>query len=109
MTEEVKKVENEKKEEIENMKENEHELSLNKKNIESIMNEEMQLQQELDQKKNKIKINEQENKKYETDIFNNISVSNLLKKDYKKKKERKKHLFKNKKIFLKILKKLKKY
>jgi len=81
LTEEIAKVENEKKEEINSMKENEHELGLNKKNIESIMNEEMQLQQELDQKKNKIKINEQEIKKYETDIFNNISVCNQLKED----------------------------
>ena len=55
LQEEITKVENEKKEEINNMKENEHELTLNKKNIENIMNEEMQLQQELDQKKIKLK------------------------------------------------------
>ena len=92
ITEEISKVSNEKKDEINNMKENEHELSLNKKNIENIMNEEMQLQQELDHKKNKNKMTDQEIKKYETDIFNSISVCNQLKEDLKKKKQRKKNL-----------------
>ena len=108
ITEEIAKVTNEKKEEINNMKENEHELSLNKKNIESIMNEEMQLQKELDQKKNKIKINEQEIKKYETDIFNSISVCNQLKDDYKKKESKKKDLVKEQKEISKEIKEIKK-
>ena len=106
--EEITKVENEKKEEINNMKENEHELSLNKKNVESIMNEEMQLQQELDQKKNKIKISEQEIKKYETDIFNNISVCNQLKEDYKKKESKKKSLIQEQKEISNDIKEIKK-
>ena len=108
LTEEIAKVENEKKDEINSMKENEHELGLNKKNIESIMNEEMQLQQELDQKKNKIKINEQEIKKYETDIFNNISVCNQLKDDYKKKESKKKSLIQEQKEISKDIKEIKK-
>ena len=108
LTEEISKVENEKKEEISHMKENEHELSLNKKNIENIMNEEMKLQQELDQKKNKIKINEQEIKKYETDIFNSISVCNQLKEDYKKKESKKNTLMKEQNEISKDIKEIKK-
>ena len=92
LKDEIIKVENEKKNEINNMKENEKELSSNKKNIESIMKEEMELQKELDQKKNKIKITEDEIKKCETDIFNNISVSNQLKEDLKKKETKNKTL-----------------
>ena len=105
LTEEIKKVENEKKNEINDMKENEKELGKNKKNIESIMNEEMQLQKELDQKKNKIKITEDEIKKFESYIFNNISVANQLKDDLKKKKIKKSHYFQNKIHLLKISKK----
>ena len=45
------------------MKENEKELTNNKKNIENIMKEEMELQKELEQKKNKIKINDEDIKK----------------------------------------------
>ena len=108
ITEEITKVSNEKKDEINNMKENEHELSLNKKNIESIMNEEMQLQQELDHKKNKIKVTEQEIKKYETDIFNSISVCNQLKEDYKKKESKKKELIAEQKEISKEIKEIKK-
>lgn len=108
LKEEIVKVEQEKKDEINNMKENEHELSLNKKNIESIMNEEMQLQKELDQKKNKIKINEQEIKKYETDIFNNISVCNQLKEEYKKKDSKKRTLIQEQKDISKDIKEIKK-
>jgi structural maintenance of chromosome 1 len=51
LKEEIIKVENEKKNEISNMKENEKELGNSKKNVENIMNEEMALQKELDQKK----------------------------------------------------------
>ena len=94
LTEEIKKVENEKKNEINDMKENEKELGNNKKNIENIMKEEMELQKELDQKKNKIKIVEDDIKKCETDIFNNISVCNQLKEDLKKKESKKKALIK---------------
>ena len=108
ITEEISKVENEKKEEIIHMKENEHELGLNKKNIEKIMNEEMKLQQELDQKKNKIKINEKEIQKYETDIFNSISVCNQLKEDYKKKESKKNNLIKEQKDISKDIKEIKK-
>ena len=108
LTEEISKVEKEKKEEIANMKENEHELSLNKKNIENIMSEEMKLQQELDQKQNKIKINDQEINKYETDIFNSISVCNQLKEDYKKKESKKKTLVQEKKQISKEIKDVKK-
>ena len=108
LTEEISKVEKEKKEEISHMKENEHELSLNKKNIENIMNEEMKLQKELDQKKNKIKINEQEIKKYETDVFNSISVCNQLKEDYKKKESKKNTLIKEQKEISKDIKEIKK-
>ena len=108
LQEEITKVENEKKEEINNMKENEHELTLNKKNIENIMNEEMQLQQELDQKKNKIKISEQEIKKFETDIFNNISVCNQLKEGYKKKEAKKKSLIEEEKEISNDIKEIKK-
>ena len=82
LTEEIKKVENEK------------ELGNNKKNIENIMKEEMESQKELDQKKNKIKIVEDDIKKCETDIFNNISVCNQLKEDLKKKESKKKALIK---------------
>ena len=71
------------------------------------MNEEMQLQKELDQKKNKIKINEQEIKKYETDIFNSISVCNQLKDDYKKKESKKKDLVKEQKEISKEIKEIK--
>jgi chromosome segregation ATPase len=108
LTEEIKKVENEKKNEINEMKENEKELGKNKKNIESIMNEEMQLQKELDQKKNKIKIAEDEIKKCESDIFNNISVSNQLKEDLKKKESKKKTLISEQNTLTKDIKEIKK-
>ena len=105
--EEISKVEEEKKEEILNMKEKEYELSLKKKNIERIMSQEMKFQQELNQKQNKIKLNEQDIKKYETDIFNNISVFNQLKEDYKKKELKKKILVQAKKDISKDIKAIK--
>ena len=108
LKEQIKKVENEKKNEINEMKENERELGNNKKNIENIMKEELELQKDIDQKKNKIKINEQEIKKYETDIFNNISVSNQLKDDLKKKDSKKKSLLQEKLELSKEIKDLKK-
>ena len=108
LTEEIKKVENEKKNEINEMKENEKELGKNKKNVENIMNEEMQLQKELDQKKNKIKINEEEIKKCETDIFNNISITNQLKDDLKKKENKKNTLIQEQSSLSKDIKEIKK-
>ena len=108
LKDEIIKVENEKKNEINNMKENEKELSSNKKNIESIMKEEMELQKELDQKKNKIKITEDEIKKCETDIFNNISVSNQLKEDLKKKESKNKTLLQEQSELSKEIKEIKK-
>ena len=108
LIEEIKKVENEKKNEINEMKENEKELGKNKKNIESIMNEEMQLQKELGQKKNRIKITEDEIKKCESDIFNNISVSNQLKEDLKKKESKKKTLISEQNTLTKDIKEIKK-
>ena len=108
LKEEITKVENEKKTEINNMKENEKELGNNKKNIESIMSEEMQLQKELDQKKNQIKINEDEIKKCETNIFSNISISNQLKDDLKKKETKKKALIEEKTELSKDIKEIKK-
>ena len=108
LKDEIIKVENEKKNEISNMKENEKELSSNKKNIESIMKEEMELQKELDQKKNKIKITEDEIKKCETDIFNNISVSNQLKEDLKKKETKNKTLLQEQSELSKEIKEIKK-
>ena len=108
LKDEIIKVENEKKNEINNMKENEKELSNNKKNIESIMKEEMELQKELDQKKNKIKITEDEIKKCETDIFNNISVSNQLKEDLKKKESKNKTLLQEQSELSKDIKEIKK-
>ena len=108
LKDEIIKVENEKKNEISNMKENEKELSSNKKNIESIMKEEMELQKELDQKKNKIKITEDEIKKCETDIFNNISVSNQLKENLKKKESKNKTLLQEQSELSKEIKEIKK-
>ena len=108
LKEEITKVENEKKNEINNMKENEKELGNNKKNIENIMSEEMQLQKELDQKKNKIKFNEEEIKKCETDIFNNISVVNQLKDDLKKKETKKRALIQEQTELSKDIKEIKK-
>ena len=108
LTEEISKVEKEKKEEISIMKENEHELILKKKNIENIMSEEMKLLQELDQRQNIIKINEEEIKKYETDAFNSISVCNQLKEDYKKKESKRKSLIQEQKEISKEIKNIKK-
>jgi structural maintenance of chromosome 1 len=108
LKDEIIKVENEKKNEINSMKENEKELGNNKKNVENIMNEEMALQKELDQKKNKIKITEEEIKKCETDIFNNISVSNQLKEDLKKKESKKKSLLQEQTEISKDIKEIKK-
>ena len=108
LKEEIIKVENEKKNEISNMKENEKELGNSKKNVENIMNEEMALQKELDQKKNKIKITEDEIKKCETDIFNNVSVSNQLKEDLKKKESKKKSLIQEQSSISKDIKEIKK-
>ena len=108
LKEEIIKVEDEKKKEINNMKENEKELTNNKKNIENIMKEEMELQKELEQKKNKIKINEEDIKKCQTDIFNNISVTNQLKEDIKKKESKNKVLIEEQSSLSKEIKEIKK-
>ena len=108
LKEEIIKVEDEKKKEINNMKENEKELTNNKKNIENIMKEEMELQKELEQKKNKIKINDEDIKKCQTDIFNNISVTNQLKEDIKKKENKNKVLIEEQSSLSKEIKEIKK-
>ena len=108
LKEEIIKVEDEKKKEINNMKENEKELTNNKKNIENIMKEEMELQKELEQKKNKIKINDEDIKKCQTDIFNNISVTNQLKEDIKKKENKNKSLIEEQSSLSKEIKEIKK-
>lgn len=93
---EIEKAEMERKNETISMKENEKLLTEKKNNIDEIMKKEMELQKELDIKKNNMNIQIQEIKKNENELFNAISLSNQMKEDLKRKDDKKSALISEK-------------